>query len=109
MIFSRVKKTVVFYLILLIIVAVGVFAIFKYTKGLGIVPFGGYVVSSFPCTCPSSAGTFLLTFTPFFNGGPAPTTGQLVYDLIKTRQAYLNYNLPLRGVWALGLYTPGGA
>ncbi|MEK7390919.1 MAG: hypothetical protein AAB635_02160 [Patescibacteria group bacterium] len=96
MIFNPIKskKIIIFFLILAVIVVVA-YSILKYTKGIGLLPFGGKVLTSIPCTC---SGNFLLTISP-------PVGGQFSY--IPGSQAYLNYNLPSVGVWALGLYTPG--
>lgn len=59
--------------------------------------FGGFVLASIPCTC---SGNFLLTIGP-------PVGGQFVY--YPGTQAFLHFNLPRPGVWAVGSYTPGGA
>lgn len=58
--------------------------------------FGGMVTTSIFCTC---SGNFLLNITP-------PVGGQFLYQ--PGTQSFLNFNLPRAGVWALGLYTPGG-
>ena len=78
------------------IVVAGAYSFFKSAKGVLGLPFGGKVMTAIPCTC---SGNFLLTVSP-------PKGGQFVYYL--GTQAYLSYNLPSTGVWALGLYTPGG-
>lgn len=67
------------------------------TQAIGLLPFGGLVVASIPCTC--STGMFLLTIGP-------PVGGQFVYQT--GTQAFQNFNLPRAGVWALGLYSPVG-
>lgn len=77
-------------------VVVGSFSVLKYVKGAGGLPFGGKVVVSFPCVC---SANYLLTVS-------APMGGQFVY--YAGTQGFLNYNLPSPGVWALGLYEPGG-
>ncbi len=97
MIFGFTKKFVISYLIITFMIAGGVFAFFKYTRGLGAIPFGGMVATSFFCNC---SGNFLLTVTP-------PVGGQFVY--YPGTQAYLNYNLGFStGIWTMGLYSPGG-
>jgi len=68
-----------------------------YSVGL---PFGGFVSSSYYCNC---SFNFLLTFTP---AAMPPGTFQLMYQT-GTPQ-YPNFQLPRPGVWALGLYSPGG-
>ena len=65
------------------------------------VPFGGFEVSVFPCTC---TGQFLHYFAPLFLG-PVPTTGALTYPMGATT-AFL-FGMLHPGAWALGLYTPG--
>lgn len=75
----------------------GFFSIWKYSRGVAGVPFGGRVLAAIPCTC---SGNLLMTVSP-------PMGGQFVY--FPGTQAYMNYNLGLStGMWALGLYTPGG-
>jgi len=84
--------------IILLVAVVGAYSILSYTKGVVGLPFGGRVLTSVPCTC---SGNFLLTVSP-------PVGGQFVY--FPGTQAYSSYNLgPTSGMWALGLYTPGGA
>ncbi len=67
------------------------------TQASGLLPFGGLVAASIPCTC--STGMFLLTIGP-------PRGGQFIYQT--GTQAFQNFNLPRPGVWALGLYSPVG-
>ena len=84
------------YVSLVVVIVVAAYSITQNIKGVGALPFGGKVVTSFPCPC---SGNFLLTVSP-------PVGGQFVYYM--GTQAHLNYNLPTPGVWALGLYSPGG-
>lgn len=62
-----------------------------------VIPFGGKVNSSTYCTC---SFNFLLEIGP-----PVPAT--VMFSWFTTRQ-YPYYSLPRTGVWALGLYYPGG-
>lgn len=64
-------------------------------------PFGGLVVSIFPCTC---SGQFLHHFAPLYLG-PVPTAGALTYPW-GARTAFLS-GILRPGSWALGLYAPG--
>lgn len=89
--------------LILFVIVVATYSIFKYTKGIGLLPFGGRVLTAIPCSCGGSAvGGFnvFLTISP-------PVGGQFLYAI--GTQAYLNKNLGFgTGMWALGLYTPGG-
>lgn len=93
---SRFKKILIGGVIILIIIFGGIFFTLKYTRGIIGLPFGGKVITAIPCTC--DAGNFLLTISP-------PVGGQFTYRI--GTQAYLNYNLPMPGIWALGMYEPG--
>lgn len=61
------------------------------------VPFGGMVNTAIYCTCSQN---WLLYISP-------PVGGWLIYSPYSTFQ-YPNNSLPRTGVWALGLYNPGG-
>lgn len=63
----------------------------------GTIPFGGPVVWSMPCTCSPPLWWVIV--------GP-PRGGVFSYAL--GSQAFRNYNMPLIGIWALGLYVPVG-
>ena len=89
------KKILLSGLILLVAVVIA-FSIIKYSRGLVGLPFGGKVITAVPCTC--DTGNFLVTLSP-------PLGGQFTYRI--GTQGFLNYNLPMPGVWALGLYEPG--
>jgi len=58
--------------------------------------FGGFVTTSIYCTC---SNNFLLTIGP-------PVGGQFIYQPGTPQYPY--HSLPRAGVWALGLYSPGG-
>jgi hypothetical protein len=58
-------------------------------------PFGGQVTNAFFCSCD---GGWLLTIGP-------PVGGEFLY---RDTPQYAYYQLPRTGVWALGLYVPGG-
>jgi hypothetical protein len=90
-------KKFALFLAVLVVVAVGAYSVIRFTGGQAGVPFGGRVLNSIPCTC---SGNFLLTVSP-------PVGGQFVY--FPGTQAFANFNLgPASGMWALGMYTPGG-
>lgn len=90
------KKTLIFVSVLVVVV-VAVYGVLKYTKSQSVFVFGGRVLSSVPCPC---SGNFLLTIS-------GPAGGQFTY--YPGTQAYANYNLGAQsGMWALGLYEPGG-
>lgn len=93
--FLRHKKIILFSFAIVLILF-SLFFVLKYTRGVVGIPFGGKVISAIPCPC---SGSFLLTLSP-------PTAGQYIY--YPGTQRYLNFNLPQIGVWAVGLYTPGG-
>ncbi len=96
MIFGLTKKTAVFYLVLIVVLA-GSFVFFKRASGVGLLPFGGKVIVSFPCPC---SDNYLLTIS-------GPVGGQFMY--YPFTQLYESYNLgPAAGMWALGFYSPGG-
>lgn len=87
--------------LLAIIFLVAVFSGFIYYRtskisAQGVLPFGGMVLASVPCTC--SGGDFLLTIGP-------PSNIQLVFNVATPQYEYMQ--LPRPGVWSLGLYTPG--
>lgn len=87
------------YSIAICLVAFMITCVSVYTmSAAGALPFGGFVVTSLPCTC--TPGAFLLTISP-------PTPGQFVY-MTGTPQ-FANMQLPRAGVWALGLFSPSGA
>ncbi len=95
MTFSRNKKIAIAILVFVVIV-LGVYSFSKYSKGQGLVPFGGLVVNSFYC---NGTNNFLLTVT-------GPAGGLYVYDP-RTPQAYASFNLGFEtGMWVLGMYTP---
>lgn len=90
------RNRILLILFVVVLVAISYFG-WRYTRGQVGAIFGGVVVSSVPCPC---SGNFLLTISP-------PVGGQFVY--YPGTQAYMSYNLgPTSGMWALGLYTPGG-
>lgn len=60
-------------------------------------PFGGAVVSVFPCLC---SGTWHITITPL------PPTFVVLLTYTPFSQAFLSYNIPFT-TWLLGQYTPG--
>lgn len=100
MIFNKIKpkRAIILFLIFLIILG-ATYSIYKYTKGLGLLPFGGKVLTSIPCPC-NPLPSVLLTVSP-------PVGGQFIY-LLGT-QKYLNFNLGFgTGMWALGLHAPDG-
>ena len=96
MLFKR--KTGTTYIILIVIVAL--LSIGLVTSASHIPAFGGFVLATIPCLCTAN---FLLFISP-------PRGGQFIYSpfLPPLPQAFLNFNLPRPGLWALGLYIPGG-
>ena len=85
--------------LLFVVVGFSGLVFWKHTKGQGVLPFGGKVILSLPCTC-NGVPSVLLTVSP-------PVGGQFLYIL--GSQLYRNYNLGLAtGMNVLGLYTPGG-
>ncbi len=96
MILGMRKKIAIFYLVI-IVVAACVLIFFKVASSQNYLIFGGKVTGTpFFCNC---SGNFLVTISP-------PVPGTFVYYM--GSQAFLNYNLPQPGIWALGTYTPVG-
>lgn len=60
-------------------------------------PFGGAILSVFPCTC---SGTWHITITPL------PPTYVVLLTYTPFSQAFLSYNIPFTE-WLLGQYVPG--
>lgn len=99
------RKNLIFYTASLLVVVL-VFVFFKQTSQgqslSGLVPFGGKVV--YTTYCPCSQNFFLVIAGPAggaFMYEPGPPSFQ--------PQLYQSYNLGFQtGMWALGLYRPGG-
>ncbi len=64
-------------------------------------PFGGLISFVFPCTC--TGGTVWGTVI----APPLPPTYPVRLDVTIGTQLYLNYNIPLEGIYMLGFYEPG--
>ena len=96
MLFKR--KTGTTYIILIVIVAL--LSVGFVTYAAHIPAFGGFVLATFPCSCTLN---FLLVISP-------PKGGLFIYSPFAPPllQAFLNFNLPRPGLWALGFYIPGG-
>lgn len=102
MIFRQSKKNIVFCTVVIFIVVAGL-VFFKATSSQAQfstgLPFGGRVLSSIYCPCSQN---FLLTVS-------GPVGGNFMYDPLTAPQLYQSFNLGFQtGMWALGLYTPGG-
>lgn len=69
-----------------------------------VLPFGGLVSFSIPCTC--SAGMRWVWHTPLFLGGPIAITGPVVYSPFST-VPYPHYLFGVPSTWDLGSYIPG--
>lgn len=85
-----------YFVVLIIILISGIFVFSDVKKVEAENVYGGFVTNSIFCNC---SGNFLVNITP-------PKGGQFIYQ--PGSQAYLNFNLPGPGIWALGLYSPGG-
>jgi len=70
-------------------------------KALSIFTFGGLHTVSSPCTCPSSAGNFLLYIYDYKTKSPMA----LVYSP-EVSKLYSDYNF-MEGTYMEGSYTPG--
>ena len=68
-----------------------------------LLPFGGLVSFSFPCTCSFTLAVWL---TPLYLGGPIILSGPLVYSQYSTI-LYGNFLIGEPGTWELGSYIPG--
>lgn len=62
-----------------------------------VVPFGGALLSAFPCKC---SGTWIIYISPL------PPSYATVLTYVLGSQAFLSYNIPYTS-WLLGSYAPG--
>lgn len=84
------------FLIVGILAVAIIFSVFYAVRSRAVgMPFGGFVTSAFFCSCD---GGWLLTIGP-------PLGGFLIY---RNTPQFPFSQLPRPGVWALGLYEPGG-
>ncbi|MFP4022555.1 MAG: hypothetical protein ACLFTS_01770 [Candidatus Paceibacterota bacterium] len=96
--FFKMKKLVFLHVLFLIILPAFVVVLTKPAPVKAqAIPFGGMVQSAIYCNC---------SFNWLLEIGP-PVSATLIYSPYSSFQ-YPNYSLPRTGVWALGLYNPGG-
>jgi len=102
MILRQSKKNIAFCMVAIFVMIAGL-VFFKATSSQAqlstSLPFGGRVTNSTFCPC---SANFLLTIS-------GPVGGNFMYDPLTAPQIYESFNLGFQtGIWALGLYTPGG-
>jgi hypothetical protein len=66
------------------------------------VPFGGFVTSVIPCTCPPFG--LWIQYTPFFFGSSIPAAGALYFPIGALLYEYFQIGVP--GTWELGSFIP---
>jgi hypothetical protein len=88
--------------LLLILSLVCLFGVATRASADPLLPFGGIVSITTPCTC--SPGLLYIWFTPLYITG-APISGPMVYSPY-TSILYADFNIGIPGTWHLGTYLP---